>query len=104
MDDDASRLTSWGTLRPQVPVNVKRLAIYDRLMDAEIRLDGVRRRRAVGDTAFGDALELAETKDEEDLYVATLARYISQLGGQLEVRAVFPEETVTLLREPASPV
>ena len=28
-------------------------------------------------------------------------RYVAALGGHLEVRAVFPEETVTLLREPA---
>jgi hypothetical protein len=50
--------------------------------------------------ALGDALEVAETDDEEDVYVATLARYVAELGGRLEVRAVFPDEIVTLLRLP----
>jgi hypothetical protein len=79
-------------------VNVKRLRIYDRLMDAEARLDPVRRRVGVSDTALGDALETAETDNEEDIYLAALARYVAELGGELEVRAVFPGETITVLR------
>jgi Mg-chelatase subunit ChlI len=81
-------------------VNVKRMAVYDRLMDAEELLDEVRERQGVSDMALGDALEVAETDDEEDVYVATLARYVAELGGRLEVRAVFPDEIVTLLRLP----
>jgi hypothetical protein len=103
MDDEPSRLTSWRTLRAQIPVKVKRLATYERLMEAERRLDSMRRRRSVSDTALGDALEVAETENEEDVYIATLVRYVSELGGRLEVRAVFPDGTVTLLREPAPP-
>jgi hypothetical protein len=83
-------------------VNVKRMAVYDRLMDAEALLDEVRERQGVSDTALGDALEIAETDDEEDVYVSTLARYVAELGGELEVRAVFPDETLTLLRVPRS--
>lgn len=98
MDDEATGLTSWRTLRCQIPVNVKRLRIYDRLMDAEARLDPVRRRVGVSDTALGDALETAETDNEEDIYLAALARYVAELGGELEVRAVFPGETITVLR------
>jgi hypothetical protein len=74
------------------------MPIYDRLMDAEACLDHARRRQGVSDTALGDALEDVEINDEEDVYLSTLTRYVSELGGQLEVRAVFPDETVTLLR------
>jgi len=78
--------------------------MYGRLMDAEDRLDAVRRRRGVSETALGDALEASESENalgfHQDVYVATVARYVAALGGHLEVRAVFPDETITLLREP----
>jgi hypothetical protein len=101
VDDQVARLTRWSTLRCQIPVNVKRLPIYDRLMDAEAALDGVRMRMGVSDTALGDALERTESEGEEDVYLTTLVDYVAELGGQVEVRAVFPGETVTLLTEPA---
>ena len=33
-----------------------------------------------------------------DMYVSTLARFIEAMGGRLEIRAVFPDGTVTLER------
>jgi len=33
-----------------------------------------------------------------DLYVSTLARFIEAMGGELEIRAVFPEGPVRLKR------
>jgi DNA-binding XRE family transcriptional regulator len=33
-----------------------------------------------------------------DMYVSTLARFIEAMGGKLEIRAVFPDGTVTLER------
>jgi hypothetical protein len=74
--------------------------MYRRLMDAEQRLDPLRRRRGVEETAFGQALEAGEDSAAPDLYLATVAEYVAALGGHLEVRAVFPEETVTLLQDP----
>ncbi len=84
------------------------MAVYGRLMDAELRLDEVRRRRGIAETALGDALEAIESKStaneqDEDLYLSTLARYVVALGGHLELVAVFPDTTVTLLREPGGP-
>jgi transcriptional regulator with XRE-family HTH domain len=38
---------------------------------------------------------------QEDLYLSTLSSYIAALGGRLEVRAVFPDESVVLLAPPA---
>jgi hypothetical protein len=72
-------------------------------MDAEARLDEVRRRRGLSEEAIDNALALGE-QPEDDFYVSVLARYVTALGGYLEMHAVFPEETITLLREPAPPV
>jgi hypothetical protein len=98
----AGQSKSWRDIRRALALNETRVAMYRRLMDAEERLDPLRRRRGVTDTAFGDALEASEEDVEPDLYLATVARYVAELGGHLEVRAVFPEETITLLRGPAS--
>jgi hypothetical protein len=54
---------------------------------------------------IANALEVSQPnvsriEQEDDVYLSTLARYVSALGGHLEVLAVFPEETITLLREP----
>jgi DNA-binding XRE family transcriptional regulator len=66
----------------------------------------VRRRRGVSQATIAAALEVSQPnvsriEQEDDVYLSTLARYVAALGGHLEVRAVFPEETITLLRDPA---
>jgi hypothetical protein len=61
--------------------------------------------------AMRDALEftqLRENRDasytgnrriehEEDLYLSTLSAYVAEMGGRLELRAVFPDETVEVV-------
>ena len=97
---------NWSTVRGQRPLNERRVAAYRRLMDAELRLAEARRRRGVSQAALAEALEVSQPnvsriEQEEDVYLSTLARYVAALGGHLEVLAVFEDETVTLLREPA---
>jgi hypothetical protein len=45
---------------------------------------------------------ISRIEQEEDVYLSTVARYVAALGGRLEVRAVFGEETITLLGDPDS--
>ena len=40
---------------------------------------------------------------QDDLYLSTLGGYVEALGGRLEVRAVFDDETVDLVPHPARP-
>jgi transcriptional regulator with XRE-family HTH domain len=96
---------SWRTVRGRKPLNEERVATYERLMEAELRLAEVRRRRGVSQTVIADALEVSQPnisriEQEEDVYLSTLARYVAALGGHLEVLAVFPEETISVLRVP----
>lgn len=74
-------------------------------MDAELRLADVRRRRGISQATMAETLDVSQPnisriEAEDDVYLSTLARYVAALGGHLEVRAVFAEETVTLLRDP----
>ena len=97
----------WRTVRGQRPLNEERVATYKRLMEAEVRLADLRRRRGVSQATIARALEVSQpnvsrVEQEDDVYLSTLARYIAALGGHLEVQAVFPDETITVLREPNS--
>jgi transcriptional regulator with XRE-family HTH domain len=74
-------------------------------MEVELQLAEVRRRRGVSQATIAAALEVSQPnvsriEQQDDVYLSTLARYVAALGGHLEVQAVFPEETITLLREP----
>jgi hypothetical protein len=106
----ASKFTKgWQTVRGQKPLNEQRVAAYERLMDAEEQIAQARSERGVSPATIDEALAASEPADsemgpdeepEEDLYLAMLARFVAALGGHLEVNAVFPEETITLRREP----
>jgi DNA-binding XRE family transcriptional regulator len=39
---------------------------------------------------------VSQIEHQDNIYLRTLGSYIAALGGHLEVRAVFPEETVVL--------
>ena len=96
---------SWRTIRRQRTLNESEVTSYRQLMDAELRLAEARRRRGVSQAVIAEALEVSQPnvsriEQQDDVYLSTLARYVAALGGHLEVTAVFPEETITLLREP----
>jgi transcriptional regulator with XRE-family HTH domain len=86
------------------------MALYRRVMEADVRvaalrLGELRRRRGVSQTLVADALDVSQPNVsrlelQEDLRVSTLARYVAALGGDLELRAIFEDETIPLL--PAS--
>lgn len=95
---------NWRTVRGQRPLNEQRVASYKRLMQAELQLSELRNRRGLSQAVIAEALSVSQPnisriEQEEDLYLSTLARYVTALGGHLEVQAVFPDETITLLRD-----
>ena len=90
---------------PEEPVNEARARIYARLMDAQEQVAVRLYKRGVSHQAVLDALdvvdeELPEAERREDLYLAALARYVSALGGRIEVRAVFDGDEIVVRREP----
>lgn len=100
-----TRAKSWREVRAQRPLNERTVAAYKRLMDAEIKLGELRRRRGISQATLAEALAVSQPnvsriEQEDDVYLSTLTRYVAALGGHLEIQAVFPEETITMLREP----
>ncbi|HUO72287.1 MAG TPA: XRE family transcriptional regulator [Solirubrobacteraceae bacterium] len=81
------------------------MATYKRLMEAEVRLADLRRRRGVSQATMAESLAVSQPnisriEREDDVYLSTLARYVQALGGRIEVVAVFPDERITVLRQP----
>lgn len=87
------------------PVSEMRVAIYRRLLEAEEQIAHARYRRGVSNEVVQDALDAIDERmspDErsEDLYLSALRYYVEALGGRVEVRAVFDDESIVVRSEP----
>jgi transcriptional regulator with XRE-family HTH domain len=94
---------NWREVRGQRALNVDRVETYKPLMDAETQLAALRAQRGLSQAQVAEALcvsqpNISRIEQEDDIYLSTLARYVAALGGHLEVQAVFPDDTVTVLR------
>jgi hypothetical protein len=95
----------WQDVLSDHQVNQARAKIYERLMEAEERIAHARYRAGVDPKVVDEALDAVDERmspDErrEDLYLSALKHYVEALGGRLEVRAVFGDESVVVRREP----
>ncbi len=66
-----------------------------------LALHKLRETRGVTQVALARAWDTSQTnvsrvEHEQDIYVSTLRSYIEALGGVLEFRAVFPDQTIQL--------
>lgn len=72
-------------------------------MEFQVRLHELRERRSVTQRTVAEQLgtsrpNVSRIESEDDVRVTTLDRYIRALGGHLEVRAVFDDESVELVK------
>ena len=86
---------------PTRSLNQDRVELYKRLFTAEQRIGETRYAHGATDAevlaAIDDAEEgLAPFAAEHDLYISALHRFVTALGGRLELHAVFDEETVVV--------
>ena len=86
------------------PVNEKRVELYARIMAAEQQIAHELYRRGVGNEFVQSALDavderMSEDERREDLYLSALSYYVEALGGQLELRAIFDDETIVIRTE-----
>jgi len=96
---------TWREVRAKRSLDEGRVGAYRLLMDAETTLHQIRERRGASQAQLAAALEMSQPnvsriESEDDVYLSTLARYVAALGGYVEVRAVFPDEAITLLSDP----
>jgi len=90
----------FGELRKQIDAEPQRRARVEDYKAAMLR--DLRRELDLTQVEIADRLNVSQEnisqieRGESDIRVSTLTRYVEALGGQLEVRAVFPDECVTL--------
>ena len=98
--------TNWREVRKKAasadPDFEQAVARERRTVDFETRLHELRERRGVrqGDVAgeLGvSQANVSRVEHEQDVRVSTLERYVTALGGRLEVRAIFDDDDVVLI-------
>jgi hypothetical protein len=77
------------------------VAAYERLIEAQERIATSRTRAGATAAEIEGALEACEPPHPEsltdvELYIGTLARFVSALGGRLELSAAFGDESVAV--------
>ena len=87
----------------------RRAAQQAEIADAVQRLTALREERGVKQAEIAQAWDssqgnVSRFEHTQDPYLLTVARYVAALGGQLEVRAIFPDQAVDLIPGEPTPV
>ncbi len=90
---------NWREIRNQRALNEEQVSGYRLLMRAQARLHELRRARARAGATIAEALPdtLGELPEDDLGALIALARQVAALGGELELRANFPDASLTLL-------
>jgi DNA-binding XRE family transcriptional regulator len=97
-------------LRAPIRANPERRARveqYKRAIEDALALAELRESRHVTQQEVAEALGVSQAnvsriEHQDDVYLSTLSNYVAALGGYLEIRAVFPEGSVSLLEGESS--
>lgn len=84
------------------PVRRERVEQHKRAIRDALELAALREARGATQQQVAQVLDVTQAnisriEHEEDLYLSTLSGYVAALGGRLELRAVFPDQTVELV-------
>ena len=99
-----ARARNFNELRNQLPAESRtRIDARVRASLHEMALQELRAARELPQERLAETLGIQQAtvskiERRADLYVSTLARFIEAMGGELEIRAVFPEGSVRLKR------
>jgi DNA-binding XRE family transcriptional regulator len=85
----------------RTPEAAAKVEEYKRAMRDVLAIEELRAGRHLTQEQVARALgvsqaNVSQIEHQENVYLRTLSNYIAALGGHLEVRAVFPDETVVL--------
>jgi DNA-binding Xre family transcriptional regulator len=97
-----TRTKSFRELRARIdadPRRRERVEAQTQALLAVVKLAELREARQATQQELAEVLQMTQAnvsriEHEDDIYLSTLRRYVEALGGQLEVHAVFPDETV----------
>ena len=96
---------NFTNLKREVEANPERRARLDQerqFVRTILGLTAMREARGATQRQIAEAWDVSQAnvsqiERTQDIFLSTLSKYIAALGGQIEVRAVFPDEVITLL-------
>jgi len=88
---------SFNELRDKTPEGRARVAEYERTMRAVMRLAELRAERGITQDELARGMDVSQAhvsqiERKDNLYLSTIHNYVEALGGQLRLRAVFPDQ------------
>jgi DNA-binding Xre family transcriptional regulator len=92
----------WGTLRATMsPERREANRLAAQQMMAEMPLEELRSARNFTQTHLASLLQITQAsvskmEKRTDMYVSTLRSFVQAMGGELEIRAIFPDGTVKI--------
>jgi len=97
-------MASWREVREkraETPQQKERIERQSALLALDVALADLRRRRGVTQADLSAELAMSQAnvsriEREDDVLLSTLARYVTGLGGRLEIHAVFEDDDVPL--------
>jgi predicted transcriptional regulator len=94
---------TWAELKAKTmtPASIRKARVMAEKELAEIELSELRAALDVTQVELANRLKVTQTaisrlEGRKDWHLSTLSDYVEKLGGELEVRAVFPERSVRL--------
>lgn len=102
---------SFANLKREIEANPERRARLDRdrhHIHAILGLTAMREARGATQQQIADAWDVSQANVSQiertpDIYLSTLGKYVAALGGQIQIRAVFPDGMITLVGEEDEP-
>ena len=103
MRKNFQQLSASAKANPECRAHIEhqKRAILDALALAELREAQHITQQQVAKALGVSQANVSRIEHQDDVYLSTLSNYITALGGRLEIKAVFPAGTVTLLESSA---
>ena len=91
-----SELTKDFSLERRARIEVKKVALRE-----EMNLAKLRQALSLTQATLAEALcvgqaEISKIENRTDVFVSTLRRFVNAMGGELEIKAVFPDREVRI--------
>lgn len=96
MANQFSKLTSDFSPERRAKIDAKKEALREEMNLAEMRQALSLTQATLAETLGVGQAEISKIENRTDLFVSTLRKYITAMGGDLEIRAVFPDHDVML--------
>jgi len=91
-----SELTKGFSAERRKKIEEKKAQLREEMNIAELRQAFSLTQSTLAETLGVGQAEISKIENRTDIFVSTLRRFINAMGGDLEIRAIFPDKSVTI--------